>query len=76
MRAFSADIVKYKCRAVQYIGELCRYLCTAPQNSEDDKVQLDYAIGNGMRPDVWEQFQVRPLGVTILQYGILCLGRL
>jgi hypothetical protein len=61
VRAFSADLVKYECRALQYIGELCRYLCNAPANPDDDKVRIDYAIGNGMRPDVWEKFQVRTL---------------
>lgn len=58
MRAFSADLVKYNIRVLQYIGELCRYLCTAPPNAEDDKVRVDFAIGNGMRPDVWDKFQV------------------
>jgi hypothetical protein len=61
VRAFSADLVKYECRALQYIGELCRYLCNAPANPDDDKVRIDYAIGNGMRPDVWEKFQVGTL---------------
>jgi hypothetical protein len=58
VRAFSADLVKYNIRVLQYIGELCRYLCTAPPNAEDDKVRVDFAIGNGMRPDVWDKFQV------------------
>ena len=58
VRAFSSDLVKYQCRAVQYIGELCRYLVNAPPCATDDEVRVDFAIGNGMRPDIWEKFQV------------------
>lgn len=62
MRAFTADILKYRCTAVQYIGELCRYLLNAPPNAEDDKLNIQYAIGNGLRPDVWGKFQVLDYG--------------
>ena len=58
VRAFSSDLVKYKCTALQYIGELCRYLVNAPPCAEDAKVRIDFAIGNGMRPDIWDKFQV------------------
>ena len=44
---------------MQYIGELCRYLANAPPNPDDINVGLKFAIGNGMRPDVWEKFQKR-----------------
>jgi acyl-CoA synthetase (AMP-forming)/AMP-acid ligase II len=59
VRAFSSDLVKYKCTTLQYIGELCRYLVNAPPSAEDAKVRIDCAIGNGMRPDIWDKFQVR-----------------
>ncbi|CAE7296659.1 Slc27a3, partial [Symbiodinium microadriaticum] len=59
VRSFTPDIVKYKCAGFQYIGELCRYLANAPPNAEDAKVTLKFAIGNGMRPDVWVKFQKR-----------------
>ena len=39
-------------------GELCRYLVNAPPCEADAKVKLDFAIGNGMRPDIWDKFQV------------------
>jgi hypothetical protein len=58
VRAFTPDILKYKCQAVQYIGELCRYLCNAPPNADDTKLDITYAVGNGLRPDVWTKFQV------------------
>jgi hypothetical protein len=63
VRAFSADLVKYKCTALQYIGELCRYLVNAPPCAEDAKVRIDFAIGNGMRPDIWDKFQVSECAV-------------
>eukprot|EP00127_Corallochytrium_limacisporum_P001757 Clim_evm11s78 gene=Clim_evmTU11s78 len=63
-RKFSArrywdDCRKYNATIIQYIGELARYLLAQPPqaNDKDNKVRL--AIGNGMRPDVWEEFQSR-----------------
>ncbi len=44
---------------VQYIGELCTYLLHAPHNHEDSKLQIHYALGNGMRAEVWEPFRKR-----------------
>ena len=44
---------------MQYIGELCRYLINSPPNPNDNKVNLRVVMGNGMRPDVWVQFQDR-----------------
>lgn len=59
-RNFASDCVKYKCTSIQYIGELCRYLLTAPENLIDEsKLQIKTAFGNGIRPDVWRKFQER-----------------
>jgi fatty-acyl-CoA synthase len=43
----------------QYIGELCRYLVHAPETPADRAHNLRLAVGNGLRPDVWETFQSR-----------------
>jgi fatty-acyl-CoA synthase len=59
VRSFTPDCLKYQCSAMQYIGELCRYLVNAPPCEDDHKLQLKYAIGNGMRPDIWVAFQKR-----------------
>uniref|UniRef100_A0A8C5H7P7 Arachidonate--CoA ligase n=1 Tax=Gouania willdenowi TaxID=441366 RepID=A0A8C5H7P7_GOUWI len=63
-RKFSAsrfweDCIKYNCTVVQYIGEICRYLLSQPvrPSERDHKVRL--AIGNGLRPSVWEAFTER-----------------
>lgn len=58
-RAFSTDCVKYNCNIVQYIGELCRYLVNAAPNKDDERLNIDFAFGNGIRPEVWEKFQER-----------------
>lgn len=58
VKAFSADILKYNCQAVQYIGELARYLVNAPPNADDEKLNIKYALGNGLNKEIWAKFQV------------------
>lgn len=58
-RTFTADILRYRCNSAQYIGELCRYLLMAPQNSQDNILDIHYVFGNGMRQDVWIPFMKR-----------------
>jgi fatty-acyl-CoA synthase len=43
----------------QYIGELCRYLVNAPESPTSQPHNLRLAVGNGLRPDIWETFQSR-----------------
>jgi acyl-CoA synthetase (AMP-forming)/AMP-acid ligase II len=49
----------YKATAVQYIGELARYLLNAPPSEWDTKHRVRVAFGNGMRPEAWIPFQKR-----------------
>ncbi len=51
-----------------YIGELCRYLvnCPAQEGERDHKLRL--AFGNGLRPDVWPEFQDRFRIPNILEF--------
>jgi fatty-acyl-CoA synthase len=42
----------------QYIGELCRYLLVAPPGPGDRKHRVRISIGNGMRPEIWDEYQV------------------
>jgi fatty-acyl-CoA synthase len=58
-REFWNDVAAWDCTLFQYIGELCRYLVHAPENSSARKHRLRLAVGNGLRGDVWEQFQSR-----------------
>jgi fatty-acyl-CoA synthase len=44
---------------MQYIGELCRYLLLAKPSPAEKTHQLRIALGNGLRPDIWAEFQAR-----------------
>jgi len=57
--SFFKDCREQKVTVVQYIGELCRYLLTAPPTKEDATNDIRIAIGNGLRPDIWAKFQSR-----------------
>ena len=42
-----------------HIGELCRYLLAQPKRPSDTQHSIRLAIGNGLRPKIWEAFQKR-----------------
>lgn len=67
-REFWDDCVKWNCTAFIYIGELCRYLVTAPPNENEKKHSIRVCCGNGMRPDVWPLFQDRFKIPKILEF--------
>jgi fatty-acyl-CoA synthase len=56
---FWPDIVKWECTLFQYIGELCRYLVTAPLSPQEHQHKLRLACGNGLRADIWMKFKER-----------------
>lgn len=56
---FWKDCVRYGCTMSQYIGELCRYLLTQKPCEEEKQHKLRMMIGNGLRPEIWEQFVER-----------------
>jgi fatty-acyl-CoA synthase len=63
-RKFSAsncisDCRKYKATCMLYIGELLRYLLLTPTSDDDTKHNLRMVFGNGLRYDVWSDFQKR-----------------
>ncbi|XP_043970427.1 long-chain fatty acid transport protein 1-like isoform X3 [Gambusia affinis] len=63
-RKFSAsrfwdDCVKHDCTVIQYIGEICRYLLAQPVRPSEAHHRVRVAIGNGLRPSVWEEFVQR-----------------
>lgn len=47
VKGFASDCVKFKCTSMQYIGELCRYLLSAPSSEEEKSISLRTAFGNG-----------------------------
>nr|KAF6408059.1 solute carrier family 27 member 5 [Molossus molossus] len=72
---FSASCFWDDCRqhgvtVIQYVGEVLRYLCNAPQRQEDRTHTVRLAMGNGLRADVWEAFQQRFGPIRIFEvYG-------
>ncbi|XP_041641255.1 long-chain fatty acid transport protein 1-like [Cheilinus undulatus] len=56
---FWDDCVKHSCTAIIYIGEVCRYLLAQPVRSSEAHHRVRVAIGNGLRPSVWEEFAKR-----------------
>jgi fatty-acyl-CoA synthase len=65
---FWADVVAERCTLFQYIGELCRYLAASPHEDAETRHALRLCCGNGLRADVWEQFQSRFRIPQILEY--------
>jgi fatty-acyl-CoA synthase len=67
-REFWQDIVAERCTLFQYIGELCRYLVASPPQAQERQHALRLCCGNGLRADVWEEFQRRFRIPQILEY--------
>src|SRR5215469_2139170 len=65
---FWKDVVDERCTLFQYIGELCRYLLANPPQAEESRHALRLACGNGLREDVWREFQQRFRIPQILEY--------
>ncbi len=57
--AFWPDCRRFQATMIQYIGELCRYLVNAPHHPDETRHGVRLAVGNGLRPDVWDRFQSR-----------------
>ena len=56
---FWGDVIDNNCTMFVYIGELCRYLVNQDPTPKDRVHKLRLAFGNGLRPEVWEEFQAR-----------------
>jgi fatty-acyl-CoA synthase len=66
--AFWQDVCAERCTLFQYIGELCRYLVNSPVQPAETQHALRLACGNGLRGDVWPEFQQRFRIPQILEY--------
>ncbi|RDI53020.1 fatty-acyl-CoA synthase [Nocardia mexicana] len=63
-RKFSAsgfwnEVVASRATAFIYIGELCRYLLNQPEKPAEREHSLRLAVGNGLRPELWDEFRER-----------------
>lgn len=55
--SFSRVVVVFQ--VAQYIGEICRYLLAQPPKPSDRGHRVRVAFGNGLRPQIWEEFKTR-----------------
>ncbi len=58
-REFWSEIVRFDCTLFFYIGELCRYLVNTPPGPDDRRHRIRLVCGNGLRPDIWNEFVER-----------------
>ncbi|MFD3461515.1 long-chain-acyl-CoA synthetase [Nocardia fluminea] len=63
-RKFSAsgfwdEIARERATAFIYIGELCRYLINQPVRPAEEGNRVRLAVGNGLRPELWDEFRRR-----------------
>ncbi|XP_056428568.1 long-chain fatty acid transport protein 2-like [Hyla sarda] len=65
---FWNDCRKYNVTAFQYIGEILRYLCNTPKKDNDKEHSVRLAVGNGLRPDVWQEFLNRFGDIHIYEF--------
>lgn len=65
---FWPDVVRHECTLFQYIGELCRYLLKAPPSEYENRHRLRLVCGNGLRGDIWQDFQDRFAIPRILEF--------
>jgi fatty-acyl-CoA synthase len=45
--------------AFVYIGEVCRYLLNQPPKANDRAHKVRVIVGNGLRPEIWQEFTRR-----------------
>ena len=67
-REFWDDVVRFDCTLFQYIGEFCRYLVNSPPSPNETKHRIRLACGNGLRPDLWDEFKTRFRIPQILEF--------
>jgi fatty-acyl-CoA synthase len=65
---FWSDVRRFDCTIAQYIGELCRYLLTAPPSPDDARHGLRLICGNGLSERTWTAFQARFQVPAILEF--------
>lgn len=63
---FWVDAHKYGATHFLYIGELCRYLLNSPKSDLERGHKIKMGVGNGLRPDIWKEFQER-FGIPLMR---------
>ena len=63
-KSFSAsrfwdEVIASQATAFIYIGEICRYLLNQPAKPTDRAHKVRLIAGNGLRPEIWDEFTSR-----------------
>ncbi|KAF4983533.1 hypothetical protein FZEAL_1068 [Fusarium zealandicum] len=65
-KTFWSEVRESGATSIQYVGETLRYLLAAPPQYDpvtgeclDKKHNVSVAFGNGLRPDIWNEFKER-----------------
>ena len=56
---FWDEVRQMDATAFVYIGEVCRYLLNQPAKDTDRAHKIRVIVGNGLRPEIWEEFTGR-----------------
>ncbi len=56
---FDRSMVYMLIKVAQYIGEICRYLLAQPPRPSDKQHKVRVVFGNGIRPQIWNEFKER-----------------
>ncbi len=56
---FWSDVREFGATCFVYVGELCRYLLQQPVEAEGRNNNIRAVIGNGLRAELWDDFQQR-----------------
>jgi fatty-acyl-CoA synthase len=59
LHEFWSDVHQYGATIFEYIGEVCRYLLNAPPSPLEHGHKIRVITGNGLRPEIWREFQER-----------------
>ncbi len=65
---FWKDVRQCGATVVFYVGELCRYLVSAPDSPSEKSHSVRLFFGNGMRGEVWEELLRRFGKVRVLEF--------
>jgi citronellyl-CoA synthetase len=70
VRNFWKDVRKYNATCFNYIGELLRYLLNQSPDPDDRNHNVYKIFGNGLRPEIWNDFKER-FGIRLIHehYG-------
>ncbi|WP_343571961.1 long-chain-acyl-CoA synthetase FadD6 [Mycobacterium sp.] len=56
---FWDEVIASNATAFIYIGEICRYLLNQPEKPTDRAHKVRLIAGNGLRPEIWDEFTTR-----------------